>query len=286
MEKFTILDSDEVVKDQYNGTVHYAPNGNLYGYHWYLKAVLKEWDILVEDEYQSAMPIIKAPLTKEQYDLIPSLGPYSIRTFSPERMNRFLESIQDHNQSSYYPINDDIDSKLYDNYKIEYIKKGKIDFIDSYDSLKESYKNELANISDSIKDNLKIDNPLSPEKTVDLLDYKADKEALMRIMYNAMHRGIGFSSHLSSNGKSVGISFFVVTHNTLYEICHYSERPEYRMILLDLLFRQNAGKPMKLITYATSSVDSLMGIEPFNFSLINVKTDRLSKIKSWLSNRY
>ena len=68
----------EIDKNKWNGTVHYAGHGNPYGYYWYLKAVLKEWDAIVEDDYETVFPIIKTPLSTDEYSLLPSLGPYSV----------------------------------------------------------------------------------------------------------------------------------------------------------------------------------------------------------------
>jgi hypothetical protein len=49
---------DELIKEKWNGCVHYAPNGNIFGYMWYLDFVAKDWEALVEDDYVSVFPLV------------------------------------------------------------------------------------------------------------------------------------------------------------------------------------------------------------------------------------
>jgi len=54
---YRIVPFAEIEKNKWNGTIHYAINGNIFGYYWFLKAVIGEWDAIVEEDYQSVMPI-------------------------------------------------------------------------------------------------------------------------------------------------------------------------------------------------------------------------------------
>ncbi len=90
---------DQIDKQLYNSCVHFATNGSLYGYDWYLNATAKEWDLLVEgDNYVTAMPLPKRKnwwgrtyLT--QPGLIPDLAVYSVKPLSPKRIQSFWDAI-------------------------------------------------------------------------------------------------------------------------------------------------------------------------------------------------
>ncbi len=42
---------EEIDKVKWNSCVHYANNGNIFGYVWYLDQVAREWDALIEGDY-------------------------------------------------------------------------------------------------------------------------------------------------------------------------------------------------------------------------------------------
>ncbi len=49
---------EDIDKTKWNSCVHYAINGNIFGYMWYLNNVAKKWDALVEEDYESVFPLI------------------------------------------------------------------------------------------------------------------------------------------------------------------------------------------------------------------------------------
>ena len=101
-------------KQLYNSCVHYATNGSIYGYDWFLNATAKDWDFLVEgdDSWVSVMPLPRAtnwagdsflsgtPLGTllektylEQPRLIPELAVYTVKPLSPKRIQAFWDAI-------------------------------------------------------------------------------------------------------------------------------------------------------------------------------------------------
>ena len=48
---------EDIDKIKWNSCVHYAINGNIFGYMWFLDSVSKEWDALVEGDYESVLPL-------------------------------------------------------------------------------------------------------------------------------------------------------------------------------------------------------------------------------------
>lgn len=43
---------EEIDKVKWNSCVYYVINGNIFGYMWYLDYIVKDWDVLVEGDYE------------------------------------------------------------------------------------------------------------------------------------------------------------------------------------------------------------------------------------------
>ncbi len=95
------IPQEEIDKQLYNSCVHFATNGSIYGYDWFLNATAREWDVLVEVEDESWVSVMPLPGVKswwgrlklEQPRLVPELAVYTVRSLSPKRIQRFWEAI-------------------------------------------------------------------------------------------------------------------------------------------------------------------------------------------------
>ena len=97
MEKIRFIAHQDIDKVKWNSCVHYATNNNIFGYWWYLRNTAKEWDALVEGDYESVLPLISKPSANVGSLYLPELireaGIYSIHLLSHARVNAFLEAI-------------------------------------------------------------------------------------------------------------------------------------------------------------------------------------------------
>lgn len=100
--KIRHLRQDEIDKQLFNSCVHFATNGSVYGYDWYLNATAKDWDFLVEgdESWVSVMPLPKVSnwlgRTKlAQPKLLPELAIYTVKPLSPKRIQAFWDAIPD-----------------------------------------------------------------------------------------------------------------------------------------------------------------------------------------------
>lgn len=244
----------EINKNKWNGTIHYAINGNVFGYYWYLKAVIGEWDAIVEEDYQSVMPVLTKPLNAYQYSLLKELGPYSVNPLTDQRMKGILDLILKHNKTSQYPIHSHVSKRQLESFKFSQRHKAVLNGGNLYDELSRTYSDALTNNLDvEGYDAVKVSSGIKPELLVGLLnENEMHKNALMRLMYNAMHRGIGFSSAIEdrNTGKILAASFFMNSNSTFFEILSYSKGgKKYRQLIFDLLLRNNSGSPMRFETF-------------------------------------
>lgn len=288
---YRLIPFNEIDKNKWNGTVHYAINGNVFGYYWFLKAVIGEWDAIVEEDYESVMPVLTKPLNSYQYYLLKELGPYSVNPLTDIRVKAFLDLIKRYNKSSQYPIHSHTSKRQFQSFTTSNRLKAVLNGGFDYEKLSKSYSDDLTEVLDVRGyDSVKISSGLKPEGLVDLLsESDAYKNALLRLMYNAMHRGIGFSSAIEdkSSGKILAASFFMNSNTTLYEILSFSTGgKKYRQLIYDLLLRNNSGGPLRFETFF--SVDDMheMGFDSEPVFDLQFKSSALTKLRKSLGRAY
>jgi hypothetical protein len=248
------INFEDIEKNRWNGTVHYGLSGNPFGYFWYLKAVVSEWSAIVENNYETVMPLFNESLKPYQLELLPELGPYSIHQLNDERLEQIGQSIKNAGIYNKYALNHAVNDTsamgLVSNEKWKAsIRCDKI----NPKTLTERYGDEIkAVIEEKGFDGIKIKSGLKPEELAERFTKNKNKQnALMRIMYNAMHRGLGFSSALfHADGKSnLATSFFIQSHDGLYEIASWSSKKKYRQMIHHLLLQNNAGRLLSIHSY-------------------------------------
>jgi len=255
----------DIDKNKWNSCIYYAGNGNIFGYHWYLTNVVKEWDALVEGDYESVLPLIstEASFFKKSklytHHLLRSTGLYSVHVLSEKRINSFFEAIPKKYQRGKININEGI--KISDKclWKTSYeFQNGLLLLKESYDKISEAYsptllqKLERANIAQ-----LYTVNNLKPEILVDF--YKANNSnfkeshyhAYLRVMYNALHRGWGVLSGVKNpNGELLAANFFMISNQRFMSLLPVVSPKGNQQGALEYLFdmsvRIQAEKPMIL----------------------------------------
>lgn len=276
---------DEIEKNKYNGTIHYSPNGNVYGYYWYLKALWREWDCIIEDDYESVLPIIPRRLAGSDYELLPELGPYSVNTLHPRRVSDMLDMAKTYSHDSLYPINSSVQASLEDYPAVQNHESWRLDTIEDIETLRSGYTSDVQKLLTEDKD-YKFASGIKPEKIVEVDSLSsAQQNALLRIIYNAMHRGIGWSSALldASGQNYAALSFFVSTHNKVFEIYAADlENTEARSQLLDLVLYNSAGKPNQIVSHYDAGILEGLGFTSYQRQYVRGGKGLLGDVKQWL----
>ena len=91
------LTRDELNVVKYDTCISNAVNTRVYAYSWFLDIVCDTWDVLVEDDYQSVMPLPK----RKKYGIyyiyqppwIQQLGVFSLQTIKEFTVPQFLKKI-------------------------------------------------------------------------------------------------------------------------------------------------------------------------------------------------
>ncbi|MCB0641304.1 MAG: hypothetical protein KDC44_06675 [Phaeodactylibacter sp.] len=257
------LNSEAIDKVKWNSCIHYANNGNVFGYKWYLDFVAKDWDALVEGDYESVFPLVwrdgrRGSKMLVQPQWMRELGIYSIHVLSPARTRNFIEAIPDSFKQVDIVLNEqnnppaDLDFEVIQelNYQL---------FLGSdYETLRNAYAPGLVATLEQLPDTgLVPSGSLKPEQLTDLYiqvngSKTADStHALLRIMYNALHRGWGFLSGIrNKNGDLTAAAFFINSHGKLLSLVQVetAEGQEKGALayLMDALLQTNAGRPILL----------------------------------------
>jgi hypothetical protein len=262
--KIRFLKREEIDKVKWNSCVHYANNGNVFGYMWFLDHVAKDWDALVEGDYESVFPLVYKEGRGGKKELhqpywMRELGVYSIHVLSHKRLKAFVDAIPEEyhririalNEQNQLPELEGFETGTQANYQL-WLNRSFEEIVDGYDR-------ELMKTLDQGEEiGLFPSNNLKPEAAADFFRAHSsgrvrdtDYHALLRIMYNVLHRGWGFLSGVQNReGELLAVNFFIISHKRMLSLMP-AESPAGKKIgglayLTNAIIRTNAERPMIL----------------------------------------
>ena len=266
-----LVPRDEIDKVKYNSCVHYANNGNIFGYIWYLDFVAKEWDALVEGDYESVMPLPRREglLGRPelfQPALMRELGIYSIHVLSPKRVRAFLEAIPASYKKVDLVVNEQVDAPDDLGFAVKNEVNHQLLLEPAYEELAEQYSRPLLLGLEKAEqaEVIPISN-MKPEKLAAFYQKytpaggqrEQNFHTLQRIMYNVLQRGMGFASGVQSRDKELlAVNFWMYSHHKVISLMPVESPAGAKVHALDYLFnmliRTHAGRPMILDFNAAS----------------------------------
>lgn len=257
-----LVKHEDLDKTKWNSCVHYATRGNVYGYWWYLTNTVKEWDALVEGDYESVFPLL--PMngsTLMPPDTIKEIGIYSINILSMSRVKAFLDAIPSSYQRYNFMLNAGVNWPTDTTIKSSTVYNHQLLLNADYESLEKNYLPRVDQQMDLARENrLILNSNLKPEKVADFyrihtsdttMNINHNFHAYQRIMYNALHRGNGFASGVMNEKQEyLACGFFIFSHGKIMRlISNVSPRgieQGANTLLFDMLIRGNAGRPVLL----------------------------------------
>jgi cell division protein FtsL len=257
------LSREEIDKNKWNSCVHFALNGNIFGYKWYLDSITKDWEALIESDYGSVFPLIwkKNWLGKKklyQPELILDGGLYSEGFLSAYRVQQFFDNIPKEYKGLKITISQQTKIPKDLNLEIEKLSNRFLPLNQPYEGLKTNFSDFFnQQLEKAAQYQLQAVSNLKPEKIVDF--YKKhtanyNKEnyfAYLRIMYNVMHRGWGFANGVANkNGDLLAANFFIYSHgkilNYLPVVSKEGKEKGALELLMSLILQTHANKPVLL----------------------------------------
>mgnify|MGYP001333961476 CR=1 FL=1 len=274
--KLEIKSFDQIDKQKWNGLVHFAEGGNVFGYHWYLKAIIHDFDVIIEGDYQSGVPVFKQPLSPFMKKLLPHTGVYTMNLPSKNRMEFLFDFINSNYKESYVSFNPD-QNKALDSMDFHLNKhlSYSLSLAKDYEDIAEKFSPEIQKMHsrDEIE-TFRITASIKPEEL--LSDEKLtseEKNILYRLTYNAMHIGIAVTSKVENTSSGdAAFSIFFLNRQSITEIyCSRSVDSYLMAILYDYIVRTYAGRNLTLTLspFSDFNLAREMGFEKHEYFYFN-----------------
>lgn len=258
---FKLVPFEELDKVKWNSCIHYASNGNVFGYHWFLKNTIKEWDSLVYNDYEMVMALPKLNKQQERVDVINTpkylreLGLYSLSFISKSQMNQLINAFPGDLKINRVAFNlgNPIDSVL-ENHTLQQHTNSTVSLYPSYEDIRSNYSGKIPSYSSLQENNWFLDNQIKVEELVEFIFSQTqldwDTYTALRIIYNALHRGIGLISVLKNKQHEIlAAGFFIYSHGRivhLFSTAHGKNQDEKLFYLFDGLIQSHAKRPLLL----------------------------------------
>lgn len=250
--QYRLVPFEEIDKNKWNGTVHYSPHGNAFGYHWYLRSVMKEWDAIIEGDYQSVMPIPRHQLSPFEWSLLGELGPYSVNAITASRCKEFFDMWQQSAPKQYYPFNNAWSFYLnqFSDGSLMQDKHTYVNMNGDYDTLYEKYSSGSQTILENhMKTDFTYQSFNKPEQFLENVKISGDeRNTLYRLFYNAIQRGAGYHTRLTNNNTGKVADCFIISDQKHLYISYLKTNndPATELKLLDTLIKSYSGRPLLL----------------------------------------
>lgn len=266
---------EDIDKIKWNSCIHNAYNGNVFGYKWFLDQVGKDWDALVEGDYESVLPLVWRRYWlggKELYqpDLMRELGIFSSRVLSQKRIEKFIDSIPPDYHSVQISLNEQNVRINEQKYQLTEKINHQILLTETYNKIRSGYTPKMLNQLDKASNyKLLSTTSVKPETIADFFREhtsvrdRLDRNyhALQRIMYNTLHRGWGFASGIhDAQGELLACNFFIYSHNKAISLIPVQSKKGKDLnalpYLVDVFIRKHAGRSL-IFDLNTKSDDEL-----------------------------
>ena len=272
----TYLQHNQIDKIKWDATI--AACGNIYAYSWYLDVVHPDWEALVEDDYQSVMPLTGGKKFGVNYLFQPyfvqQLGVFSKSPLTVEKTEEFLNAIPKKYRFAEIRLNES--NTFNEGFQgVEYHRNVLLDLNHDYEAIRANYhQNTKRNLTKAEANNLQIVNTVIPYHVVALftdnrgayLDKWGDAEyaRLTHLAQVAQYRNAAF--FLGVTEKGVGellcAAIFMKTSN--------------RITFLFSGLKQE-GKEKQAMTFLLDHVLQKFANQPFTFDFEGSDDENLAR---------
>lgn len=164
------LHHKDIDKKKWDATI--AECGNIYAYSWYLDIVHPRWEALIEDDYQSVMPLTDGEKFGVNYLYQPyfvqQLGVFSKSLMTAEKLDAFLKAIPAKFRFAEIRLNE---NNIFEAgvQGVEYHRNVLLDLNQDYETIRANYhQNTKRNLAKAENNNLQLVNTVIPYHVVAL----------------------------------------------------------------------------------------------------------------------
>ena len=256
------LSHNQIDKKKWDATN--AACGNIYAFSWYLDVVHPQWEALVEDDYQTVMPLTGGKKFGIQYLFQPyfvqQLGVFSKLPMTAEKTEAFLKAIPAKFRFAEIRLNENntFDGSLQG---VEYHRNVLLDLNQDYESIRAKYhQNTKRNLAKAENNSLQVVNTVIPYHVVALftdnrgalLDKWGDVEyaRLTALTKVAVSRDSAFILGVTEKGvgQLICAAIFMKTNDRITFLFSgltvEGKQRQAMTFLLDQVIQQYANQPM------------------------------------------
>ena len=175
-----LLKHNEINKRRWDDCINKSFNGNVYALSWYLDIVHPNWNALIENDYERAMPLTNSKKLGLSYMFQPffvqQLGVFSTSQLSQEDVANFIKAIPQQYLLTQYRLNS-YNKVDYDSDIIAKHRNVELDLIYDYQYLYNNYNNNTKrNLAKAEAAGLSINNNINPEIIISLFRNNRGKD--------------------------------------------------------------------------------------------------------------
>lgn len=225
------LKHSEIDKDSWNKTAHTALNPTIFVDFDFLSIGNPNWCALVEDDYQSIMPLPVRSKLSIKYVFTPffynRMGIFSKKEISPELVKEFTDAIPRKYRQIDLFLNENNPCELIDDKVIEMVSH-RMGLKQSYETIIRQYsQNTSRNIKSAQKQDLQYIENASIKETIRLFQHnrgkrkavhykKRDYYTLMRMAHHAHNQGLLDNVGVLSEGKLIAGALFLKDNGKIW----------------------------------------------------------------------
>ena len=298
------LTHNQIDMQRWDKCIAQSPDGNVYCWSWYLDVVHPGWESLVEDDYETVMPLTGNKKFGINYLFQPffsqRLGIFSKKEISAEKTSEFLEAIPEKfkfaefNCESFSVTKDFKDSKLC---AITPHRNIELSLANDYSTIFANYNsNTKRNLAKAKKENLQIVEDAEPSLIVELFRKNRGQEIkhwgdieyarLLNLIETAKkHESCLVLAAKNSDNQIVAGAFFMMSHNKIVFLFSGSDESNKEShgltFLLDYVIEKFSGSG-KILDFEGSDNEGLArfykGFGGEEKYYLGLRLNRLNKI--------
>lgn len=208
-------------------------NSAIYAHSWYLNVVADDWDALIEDDYDSVMPLVFKKKFGILYIYPPfftqQLGVFSKNIITSQKLEDFINSIPKHFKYIEMHLNNENIFKIERSYLLIKNKNFILNLNTDYNSLSANYSENLKrNLKKAEKFNLKVVENVKPDDIINLFRKnkgrelkhlgRGDYKRLNRLFYDLINLGLvkTYGIYSPENNLIAGAIFFFYRYSSIF----------------------------------------------------------------------
>lgn len=268
------LTHNQIDTQRWDNCIAQSPDGNVYCWSWYLDVVHPDWEALVENDYETVMPLAGGRKFGINYLFQPfftqKFGVFSKNQTSEEKIEEFLNAIPEKFKFADFRI--DKSYKTHTIYYTESHRNIELSLNQKYSVLSENYNsNTRRNLTKAKKESLKIAENAEPSVIIELfrknrgkgIKHWGDEEydRLLKLVETAKDQGNSLVLGVqNTDNKIVAGAFFMMSHKRIVFLFSGSDESNKEnhglTFLLDNVIEKYSGTD-KILDFEGSDNDGL-----------------------------